>query len=36
MVPEAERSILLRALSPNGIDRWPSCTEFMARLTACQ
>jgi serine/threonine-protein kinase len=34
MVPVAERSILLRALAPSAFDRWPSCAELMARLTA--
>jgi len=36
MVSDPERPILMRALSPDGIDRWPSCAEFMARLTACR
>lgn len=34
MVPQAERSILVRALAPGAAGRWPSCTEFMARLAA--
>jgi serine/threonine-protein kinase len=34
MVPEAERAILARALAPNPVDRWPSCTELMAKLSA--
>jgi serine/threonine-protein kinase len=32
MVSEAERPILARALAPNLVDRWPTCTELMARL----
>ncbi len=36
MLPVAERSIVIRALSPDSLDRWPSCTEFIARLTASQ
>jgi serine/threonine protein kinase len=33
MVAAAERPILARALSPVPQDRWPSCCEFLARLT---
>jgi serine/threonine protein kinase len=28
-----ERPILLRALAPSSLDRWPSCTELMAQLS---
>jgi serine/threonine-protein kinase len=34
MVPENERPILLKALAPSVVDRWPSCAELMAKLTA--
>ena len=34
MVPEAERPILARALAPSAVDRWPSCTQLMAKLAA--
>jgi serine/threonine protein kinase, bacterial len=30
-----ERAILARALAPTPQDRWPSCSEFMQRLTRC-
>jgi serine/threonine protein kinase len=32
MVSEAERPIVLRALSPAPQDRWPSCREFISNL----
>jgi serine/threonine protein kinase len=33
MVTAAERPVLARALSPVPQDRWPSCREFLTRLT---
>jgi len=33
MLPEAERPIVYRALAPTPQDRWPTCKEFMARLS---
>jgi serine/threonine-protein kinase len=34
MVSQAERPILIRALASSAVDRWPTCTELMACLTA--
>lgn len=36
MIPERERPIVMRALAPNGVERWPNCAEFIARLAACR
>jgi serine/threonine-protein kinase len=33
MIPAAERPIVLRALNPTPQDRWPTCCEFLAKLT---
>jgi serine/threonine-protein kinase len=33
MLPEAERPIVQRALNPTPQDRWPSCKDFIARLS---
>jgi len=35
MLPEAEQTIIARALSPTPQDRWPSCAELVNRLAAC-
>jgi serine/threonine protein kinase, bacterial len=32
---ERERGVLARAFAPMPLDRWPSCVEFMDRLTNC-
>jgi serine/threonine protein kinase, bacterial len=33
MLPDLERPIVMRALNPVPQDRWPSCREFIARLS---
>jgi serine/threonine protein kinase len=33
MLPEPERPVVHRALSPTPQDRWPSCREFLAQLS---
>ncbi|MBL8795492.1 MAG: serine/threonine protein kinase [Planctomycetia bacterium] len=33
MLPESERPIVMRALNPTPQDRWPSCKDFIARLS---
>jgi serine/threonine-protein kinase len=33
MIPDKERPIILRALSPTPQDRWPTCAEMITKLT---